>query len=63
MHRSEQTGAKTCRAVHDMCQDDEHKELVTQEFDAVISEIFNFNNTTLIIITKLKLKAAKMRYL
>ena len=34
---------KRCRAAHDMCQDDEDREVATKVFDAVGSVVFNFN--------------------
>ena len=53
------TMAKGCRVIHDMCQNNEDKELATQEFDVVRSRIFNFHSTRSVIITGLKTKSSQ----
>ena len=45
-----------CPAIHDRHQDTEKTELATCEFDAVESNIFNFQSMWSVIITKLKTK-------
>ena len=43
MWRPEQIDDKGCRAVHDMYQDNEDKEVAIQDFDVVRSEIFKIS--------------------
>ena len=47
---------KGCKVVHDMCQDDEDKEVGTQYFDIVRSNIFNLHSIRSVILAKLKQK-------
>ena len=49
---------KRCREVHNMYQDDEDKEVATQKFYAVRSEVFNFCNIRSIITVKIKAKTS-----
>ena len=42
-----------------MHQDDEEKEVATQEFDAVRLKIFNFHSVRSVIITKLNTKSSQ----
>ena len=53
---------KRCRAVHDMCQDDEDEEKSKSEFDVVGSNVFSFPSVRSVIIAKLK-KQSQCRYI
>ena len=53
-HRQVPKEETMCREVDNMCQDNEKKEVITQEFDVVRSTFFNFYSIRSDIIAKLK---------
>ena len=50
---------KRHRAVHDMCKDDNDKEVATEEFIVVRSKILNFHSIKALIIAKSEITSAK----
>ena len=62
MQKWEQWDARYCkrwRAVHDMCQNAQNKEVATQEFDAVRSKLFNVYSVKSFLLSKLRQKQSK----
>ena len=47
-----------CRAVHDICHADRETEVATQEFDTIISKVFNFHSIRSVLGAKLNMRSS-----